>query len=97
MAYASSTEGSSAKIPTLDHQSIAGGRSWTYVSTHDVNAAGSTGFFTDGQTLGMVLNDRVLISDASCSNESSGHWWTTRVNVVTSTGVGVSTGELFST
>lgn len=97
MAYASSTEGSSAKVPVVDYQSITGTRSWTYLSTHDVNAAGSTGFFTDGQALGMVLNDRIYVSDASCSNESTGHWWTARVNVVTSTGVGISTGELFST
>ena len=97
MAYASSTEGSSANVPIMYPQPIAGTRAWTYVSTHDVNAAGSTGFFTDGQALGMILNDRVYMSDASCSNESTGHWWTTRVNVVTSTGVGVSTGELFST
>lgn len=97
MAYASSTEGSSAKVPVVDYQSITGTRSWTYLSTHDVNAAGSSGFFTDGQVLGLVVNDRMYVSDASCSNESTSGWWTVNVNVVTSTGAGISSGEVFST
>lgn len=99
MAYQGSTGSSHFNPPVVISQPMAGGRYnakiWQYISTHS-NAAISdtTGFFTDGQLLGMKLGELMWASDSSVGNND---WWAFRVTEVTSTGASVSTGILLAT
>ena len=95
MAYAGTTS-TSPNPPALAYSflgsSVGGGaRQWLYRSTHVQAAVSSTGFFTDGQDLGMTLGD-ILLHIGSTTFIGTFH----TVNVVTSTGVGLSAGLIAS-
>ena len=95
MAYAGTTS-TSPNPPILVSQSIGstaggGSRAWLYKSTHVQTDVDSTGFFTDGQALGMQLGDIVMVQGSTTYIQSQ-H----TVTVVTSTGVGLSAGLLVS-
>ena len=64
---------------------------WVYGSTHVQSDVSSTGFFTDGYKLGMRLGDVVMVYGSSTFIQSQ-HV----VNVVTTTGVGLSAGLIVS-
>lgn len=64
---------------------------WNYVSTHVQTDVSSTGFFTDGRNLGMRLGDVVMVYGSTTFIQSQ-HV----VNVVTSTGVGLTSGLIVS-
>lgn len=69
-------------------------RVWYYRSTNALHVGGaesSTGFFTDGELLGMTLGDPIFVI-GSTTFLMSAH----AVNVVTSTGVGLSAGLIVS-
>ena len=93
MAYASSTEGSSANVPFLISQSVgstAGGGTaqWLYKSTHTSTEVTEAGFITDGQDLGMDLADVVGVLGSTTYTLT---WHT--VTAVSGTGVSLSTGS----
>lgn len=103
MAYASSTEGSSANVPVLVSYSLSstgigstapstgakGARTdvWRYQSTHTQAEAAATGFITDARTLGMKLGDSVFVI-GSTTIVISHHV----VNALSSTGATLSAG-----
>lgn len=90
MAYLGSTS-TAPNVPLLVGQAISGPRSWQYKSTHNQAAVAATGFFTDGQTLGMLLRDSVSVLGSTTFLES-----VHVVNLVTSTGVTIGVGHLVS-
>lgn len=106
MAYLSSTT-TAPNVPALLQQGVfnrgvgssnpstdAGGsqgKLWRYSSTHTQAAVAGTGFFSDGQKLGMSYNDVVLVVGSTTFVQSQ-HI----VNLVTSTGATVSAGLLVS-
>ena len=73
-----------------------GRKLWMYASTHVQVDVSSTGFFSDGQTLGMNLGDPVLVIGSTTTTDGRGPASFHVVNVVTSTGVGLSAGLLVS-
>lgn len=107
MAYASSTEGSSANVPVLMSQPLmstgigstapsTGAKgpmtgTWRYVSTHTQSGAAATGFITDARVLGMKLGDSVYVV-GSTTLVVSHHC----VQALSSTGATLSAGLLVS-
>lgn len=103
MAYSGSTSGSTvANPPALTQSFIAGStntgstdayawQEFVYRSTHTQAEVAATGFFTDGQALGMKLGNSVM-SIGSTTFVVSHHC----VNAVSSTGATVSAGLLVS-
>lgn len=95
MAYAGTTSTSPNPpvcISSFMGSTTGGGlRFWMYRSTHLQADVSSTGFFTDGQRLGMTLGDPVIVI-GSTTYLMTHH----TVSVVTSTGVGLSVGLLTS-
>ena len=107
MAYASSTEGSSAVVPVLTSLGIASTGigstqpstsakgaitgEWRYNSTHTQAEAAAAGFFTDALALGMKIGDSVLVI-GSTTIVISHHV----VNALSSTGATISAGLLVS-
>jgi hypothetical protein len=60
MAYAPAGT-TSANPPSLMAQSITGGRTWLYISTHTQAEVGTSDFISDGKALGMKVQDNVLV------------------------------------
>jgi len=81
MAYATTNP------PGLESSTPAGaGQSWIYNSTDLVGTVDGTGYFTNGQDLGMALGDMVKVYDTTSSlNKMT----ITYVDAVSSTGVTV--------
>lgn len=81
MAYATTNP------PALIQQTPAGdGKVWVYRSTDAVGTVDGTGYFTNGQDLGMTLGDLVWVYDTTSSlNKGT----VTFVDTVSSTGVTV--------
>lgn len=91
MAYTGTTS-TAPNVPYITSQAINGvHRTWRYESTHTQSGAAATGFFTDGQSLGMKLGDSVMVV-GSTTYVISQHC----VNAVSSTGVTISAGLLVS-
>jgi len=60
MAYATSNP------PKLVSQSIGGGpKIWLYQSADVVGDVDAAGYFTNGETLGMEIGDRVIVYDTA--------------------------------
>lgn len=100
MAYAGTTS-TSANPPAAMFQFIGstggvGPKAWLYASTHVQTDVSSTGFFTDGQDLGMSLGDPVFVLGSTSTTKGRGPLSVHVVNVVTSTGVGLSAGLMVS-
>lgn len=101
MAYLSSTT-TSPNVPNLISKSIGstvgarGKAVWGYASTHVQTDVSSTGHFSDGDALGMVLGDMVFVAGSGSTTFGSGPLSIHIVNVVTSTGVGLSAGLMVS-
>ena len=91
MAYTGTTS-TAPNVPFLVSQSISGGhRSWRYVSTHTQAGAAATGFFTDGQALGLQVGDNMFVV-GSTTYTLSHH----TVQSVSSTGATLSAGLMVS-
>ena len=91
MAYTGTTS-TAPNVPSLVSQTISGShRSWRYVSTHTQALAAATGFFTDGQVLGLQVGDNMFVV-GSTTYVLSHH----TVNAVSSTGATISAGLLVS-
>lgn len=101
MAYAgtTSTAPNPPRLISKAMGSTAGARGqalWQYASTHVQTDVSSTGFFTDGDALGMELGDIVMVIGSTSTTKGSGPLSLHVVNVVTSTGVGLSSGLMVS-
>lgn len=59
MAYSTSNP------PELHSQAVAGPRTWVYKSTDAIATVRATGYITNGQDLGMKLNDLVMVTDTT--------------------------------
>lgn len=91
MAYQGTTS-TAPNVPYIVSQAINGAhKSWRYESTHTQAGVVGSGFFTDGDKLGMNLGDDMLVV-GSTTYVVSHH----AVNAVSSTGVTVSAGLLVS-
>ena len=91
MAYTGTTS-TAPNLPFLTSQAISGShRTWRYESTHTQALAAATGFFTDGQKLGLKVGDSMLVV-GSTTYVISHHC----VNAVSSTGATISAGLLVS-
>ena len=90
MAYQGTTS-TAANPPQLMAQPIAGRRAWLYSSTHTSAEAAAPGFFTDGQALGLVLGDSVLVHGSTTFLIHSHS-----VIAVSATGASLSTGSAHS-
>ena len=101
MAYAGTTS-TSPNAPRLISKAMGstsgayGTALWQYASTHVQSDVSSTGFFTDGQDLGMELGDIVMVIGSTTTDNGLGPLSMHVVNVVTSTGVGLTTGLMVS-
>lgn len=100
MAYQGTTS-TAPNPPVLVSQGIGstgrvGPKQWVYASTHVQVDVSSTGFFTDGQALGMTLGDQVMVVGSTSTTDGRGPISYHVVNVVTSTGVGLSLGLMIS-
>lgn len=91
MAYAAFNSTGTPNPARLDGQPIAGKREWQYDSTHTQAEAAATGFFTDGQGLGMKVGDSMKVHGSTTFVITS-H----AVITVTSTGASLSTGSIYS-
>lgn len=68
MAYSTSNP------PNLEVQSIAGPRTWRYVSTDPSTDVDASGYFTNGYELGMRDGDQVIVVDSdSTHNQITSH------------------------
>ena len=74
----------------------AGTAMWQYASTHVQVDVASTGFFADGFDLGMNLGDVVIVIGSGSTVGGLGPMSMPSVDVVTSTGVGLSAGLICS-
>jgi hypothetical protein len=91
MAYTGTTS-TAPNVPYLVSQSISGSqRIWRYKSTHTQALAAATGFFTDGQYVGLQVGDEMLVL-GSTTYVVSHH----TVQAVSSTGATLSAGLLVS-
>ena len=101
MAYAGATS-TAPNPPFLLHKAMGstfgqrGMAQWQYASTHVQVDVSSTGFFADGQALGMALGDIVFNNGSTTTDKGGGLMSIHTVNVVTSTGVGLTSGLLAS-
>lgn len=68
-----------------------GPNQWTYSSTHTSTAAAAAGFFTNGQALGMKVDDLLFGVEAGTAH------YVARVSAVSSTGATIASGTLTST
>lgn len=64
MAYSTSTP------PALVTQAIAGPRRWLYTSADAIATVNTTGYFTNGYTLGMRVGDTVEVRDTATPTTS---------------------------
>ena len=91
MAYAGTTS-TAPNVPKLTSQSLDGShRHWVYVSTHLQGIISSSGFFTDGRDVGLQVGD-TMMAVGTTTYLMSFH----TVNVVTSTGAGLTFGLIVS-
>lgn len=92
MAYQGTTS-TAPNVPRLVSQGIGDSqnRQWVYVSTHTQATAAGTGFFTDGQYVGLKVGNSMLVV-GSTTYIMSQH----QVNAVSSTGATISAGLLVS-
>lgn len=59
---------STSSPPQLAAQPIAGGKTWYYTSTDSVATVCGSGYFSNGDALGMDLGDVVQIYDSSTND-----------------------------
>jgi hypothetical protein len=64
MAYSTSNP------PALDVQAINGPRKWTYSSTDPIATVNTSGYFTNGDALGMKVGDVVVVTDTATPTTS---------------------------
>jgi hypothetical protein len=90
MAYAPAGT-TSANPPTLLSQSLTGGRTWLYISTHTQAEVGTSDFISDGLALGIKVQDNVIVRGSTTYVQSNHN-----VRAVGSTFTSLSAGLLVS-
>lgn len=79
--------------PALIIQSIAGPRTWQYTSVDVAGTVDAAGYFTNGDALGMKVNDLVIVNDTTTPLQTTHVVQTVTAGGAANVGLGTTIGS----